>query len=82
MRGIVGYFKKSTAGLHDLKECQEQLGIAIAKLIQNVVTRWRSGYDMADSFLLNKEALIQFDVKHINPGEAYKDNKLTLGGGA
>jgi hypothetical protein len=33
---------------------------------------------MADSFLLNKEALVLFDSEHKNPGEAYKNNKLSF----
>ncbi|KAL4112258.1 hypothetical protein QTP88_016079 [Uroleucon formosanum] len=47
VRGIVGHFKRSPQAAEKLKTMQEQLGLTpTLVLIQDVITRWNSTYEM------------------------------------
>ncbi|KAH6941861.1 hypothetical protein HPB50_023667 [Hyalomma asiaticum] len=45
-RGIVGYYKRSSRARNRLKELQTSMGLEPVEVIQDVVTRWNSGYAM------------------------------------
>ena len=79
MRGIVGYFKRSTNGINDLAIVQAACGDPINKPIQDVATRWRSAYDMANWFRVQQESLTLFDINHRRDADdVYKENRLSL----
>jgi len=79
MRGIVGYFKKSTTGISNLKLIQAECENPVTKPIQDVTTRWRSAYDMANWFRIQRESVILFDINHFREAnDVYKENRLEL----
>ena len=45
---------------------------------QSVRTRWRTDYMMGSQLLTTKQTIIDFDRKHVNPGEAWDKNKLGI----
>jgi hypothetical protein len=79
MRGIVGYFNKSTNGTQDLAAIQKELGMPVRKPIQDVITRWRSGFDMAAWFREQQQAVMTFDIRHASEaGDIYGANRMEL----
>lgn len=78
-RGTVAYFNTSTISRSKLKKIMKALGLPENSLIRDVCTRWRSTYDMAKCLGTNMFPLLQFDVQHKDPTEAYTKNKLTVG---
>ena len=64
MRGIVGYFNKSTAGIQDLATIQRELNLPVKKPVQDVITRWRSSHDMNQFFRQMQAALMTYDIRH------------------
>ena len=79
MRGIVGFFKKSTTGINQLKLIQTECENPVTKPIQDVATRWRSSYNMANWFRVQRESVILFDVNHFREAnDVYKENRLEL----
>lgn len=79
MRGIVGYFNKSTNGIQDLTTIQKELKLPKRRPIQDVITRWRSGYDMSSWFREQQQAVMTFDIRHASEaGEVYGANRMEL----
>jgi hypothetical protein len=79
MRGIVGYFNKSTNGIQDLTTIQKELSLPEKSTVQDVITRWRSGYDMSTWFREQQQSVITFDIRHAaEAGDVYKANRLEL----
>jgi len=77
MRGIVGYFKSSTVGIKELGAMQAQCENPVTKPIQDVTTRWRSAFNMANWFRIQRESIISFNIKHARDAtDAYKENQL------
>lgn len=58
IKAIVVYFKRSSQALNKLHIMQDQLGVPCRKLVQDVLTRWNSTYDMMDRFVVIKDALV------------------------
>lgn len=58
IKAIVAYFKRSSQALNKLHTMQDQLGVPRRKLVQDVLTRWNSTYDMMDRFVVIKDALV------------------------
>lgn len=58
VKTIVEFFKRSSQALAKLQNMQEQLGLSKLKLIQDVVTRWNSTYDMVERFCSMKDAIV------------------------
>ena len=79
MRGIVGYFNKSTNGIQDLTIIQKELKLPERRPIQDVITRWRSGHDMASWFREQQQAVMTFDIRHAaEAGDVYGANRMEL----
>ena len=81
-RALVGFFNSSTIGSAELKKRLTQLGIK-GGLVQDVLTRWRSTYDMADSLRRSMQGLINFEMtivwpKSSGPPDTWAKNKLSL----
>ena len=56
-RAIVSYFHRSVKAAEKLKTVQEQLSITTTKLIQDVITRWNSTYNMFERIVSQHEAI-------------------------
>ena len=54
VRGIVGFFNRSTIGSSVLATCQQHCGLPQRKLIQEVKTRWSSAYAANQSLFDNQ----------------------------
>ena len=79
MRGIVGYFNKSTNGIQDITAIQKELKLPERRPIQDVITRWRSGFDMASWFREQQQAVMTFDIRHASEaGDIYGANRMEL----
>jgi hypothetical protein len=79
MRGVVGCFKRSTNGINDLKVIQADCEDPVTKPIQDVATRWRSAYDMANWFRVQQQSLMMFDIQRMRDADdTYKENRLGL----
>ena len=87
MRGIVGYFNKSTNGIQDLQQIQKRLNLPITRPIQDVITRWRSAFDMTEWFRVQQQSVMTFDIERAQAvmtagggelGNMYGDNRLQL----
>ena len=86
MRGIVGYFHKSTNGIQDLQGIQTRLKLPLQRPIQDVITRWRSAFDMVDWFRMQQQSIMTFDIERAQQvaaaggelGNLYGNNRLQL----
>ena len=86
MRGIVGYFHKSTNGIVDLQGIQRRLSLPMQRPVQDVITRWRSSFDMVDWFRRQQQSIMTFDIERAQAvasaggelGNLYGDNRLQL----
>lgn len=58
VKTIVEYFKRSTPALKKLHDTQEQMGLPMIKLQQDITTRWNSTYDMLERFTNVKDPII------------------------
>jgi len=58
VKEAVEYFHRSTLGAEKLKATQIQMGMAELRPKQDCITRWNSTYDMLNSFLKSKDAII------------------------
>ncbi|XP_036332815.1 zinc finger BED domain-containing protein 6-like [Rhagoletis pomonella] len=58
VKSIVRFFKKSSYAYAKLKNTSESMQIPMLKLINDVVTRWNSTYEMLERFLKLKDAVI------------------------
>ena len=56
-RAIVSYFHRSVKAAEKLKTVQEKLSITPTKLIQDVITRWNSTYNMFERIVSQHEAI-------------------------
>ena len=74
VRDVTNYSHRSTLFAEDLRKRMESLGWEDKALIQDVVTRWNSSYDMLDRFLDLYEAV----KKSLEDGwsERIKDGKI------
>ena len=57
-RSLVSYFKRSAVAMSVLKEKQNALSLPKHALINDVVTRWNSAYDMISRIVEQEEAII------------------------
>lgn len=57
IHSIVGFFRKSTAASHALKEKQRLLNLPEHKLMTDVATRWNSAHDMLEWFIEQQPAI-------------------------
>jgi len=57
-RGLVTYYQRSSSALTRLEECQTSLGLQRKKVIQDVITRWNSTFDMLTSVLECQGAIV------------------------
>ena len=58
VKRVVMLFKKSPKASQMLADTQKKLNLDQLKMIQEVSTRWNSGYDMLNRFYKNKIALL------------------------
>lgn len=58
VRKIVTFFHKSTTAAHILESKQEMLNIPKHALIHDVLTRWKSSYDMLERYLEQQAATV------------------------
>lgn len=56
-RALVGHFKHSVVGSEKLKSVQQQMGLPILKVKQDVATRWNSCYIMMERLVKIKDPL-------------------------
>ena len=63
-RQIVGHFKHSPLAYSRLHEIQENLGLPLHKLKQDVPTRWNSSLHMLQSIIEQKMALAAYSTEH------------------
>lgn len=63
-RNIVGYFNRSEQGRRYLKAIQLEVGAPQHQLIQSVVTRWNSTFEMLQRLVEQKEVLALYDLRH------------------
>tara|TARA_B110000027_G_scaffold129065_1_gene150191 strand:- start:176 stop:1351 length:1176 start_codon:yes stop_codon:yes gene_type:complete len=68
------------SGLADFHTCQKRVGLAENSIPQDVKTRWRTAYQMAEAIVYNKSAVLEMDKdpKYKDPGETWGKNKLNF----
>jgi len=63
-RAMVGALNHSTIGNNDYQVCRKECGLAEKQLVQEVVTRWRSTHDMAESLREGQTPMLIYDAKY------------------
>ena len=64
---LVGSFKHNDGLVRRLKEKQDSFNYELkVKLVQDMPVRWISTFDMIDTILINKDALISMSLERIN----------------
>ena len=64
---LVGSFKHNDGLVRRLREKQDSLNYELKiKLVQDMPVRWNSTFDMIDTLLINKDALISMSLERIN----------------
>lgn len=58
VRKIVGYFHRSPIACHVLQEKQNLMDLPKHKLIQDIITRWNSSFEMLERFLEQHPAIM------------------------
>ncbi|XP_041706895.2 E3 SUMO-protein ligase ZBED1-like isoform X1 [Coregonus clupeaformis] len=58
VRKIVGYFHRSPIACHALQEKQTLMDLPKHKLIQDIITRWNSSFEMLERFLEQQPAIM------------------------
>lgn len=76
VRKIVGAFKHSSLKVEELVREQEQLGLKVLRLIQDVKTRWASTYLMLVNFLKNRQAIAVVCMRHKYPAGSSKRARI------
>ena len=76
VRKIVGAFKHSSLKVEELIREQEQLGLKVLRLIQDVKTRWASTYLMLVNFLKNRQAIAVVCMRHKDPAGSSKRARI------
>lgn len=65
VKSIVEHFKRSSYALSKLQATQQQMGLPLLKLIQDIITRWNSTYDMFKRIIQIKDAIISTMALHV-----------------
>lgn len=63
-RHIVGHFKRSEQASRKLTECQNQCGLPVHSLIQDIEVRWNSTYNMLARLFEQKTAINLYSLEH------------------
>ena len=66
-RKIVGHFSHSPTASARFAELQQQLGVPVKKLIQDIQTRWNSTFYMLQRIFEQKAVLVQYAADHDIP---------------
>jgi hypothetical protein len=82
-RAVVGFLHSSTIGRHDLHACSKMVGLEEALPPQDVATRWRSEWGMADGMREQQDAILLYDVRYSGAkgsakAKSFQENKFTL----